>query len=155
MFSFDLVVSFLFLPAPPPTTGLAPPRLRSGICSSTVVALLVLNGEKVRASSRSLSYSSFSSLDLDEDGVLKPLPPASPLDVRRRVFCNRSLNMKSIRAVGFDMDYTLAQYRPETFEALAYRLTVDKLVSVFGYPALIKEFEFDWRYMVRFCFCFC
>ena len=103
----------------------------------------------------SLSYSSFSSLDLDEDGVLKPLPPASPLDVRRRVFCNRSLNMKSIRAVGFDMDYTLAQYRPETFEALAYRLTVDKLVSVFGYPALIKEFEFDWRYMVRFCFCFC
>lgn len=51
--------------------------------------------------------------------------------------------------MGFDMDYTLAQYRPETFEALAYRLTVDKLVSVFGYPALIKEFEFDWRYMVR------
>lgn len=96
----------------------------------------------------SLSYSSLSSLDLDDDGILKPLPPASPLDVRRRVFCNRSLNMKSIRAVGFDMDYTLAQYRPETFEALAYRLTVDKLVSVFGYPALIKEFEFDWRYMV-------
>ena len=87
-------------------------------------------------------------LDLDEDGILKPLPPASPLDVRRRVFCNRSLNMKSIRAVGFDMDYTLAQYKPESFEALAYRLTVDKLVSVFGYPALIKEFEFDWRYMV-------
>ena len=41
------------------------------------------------------------------------------------------------------MDYTLAQYKPESFEALAYRLTVDKLVSVFGYPALIKEFEFD------------
>lgn len=57
--------------------------------------------------------------------------------------------MKSITAVGFDMDYTLAQYKPESFEALAYRLTVDKLVSVFGYPALIKEFEFDWRYMVN------
>ena len=57
--------------------------------------------------------------------------------------------MRSITAVGFDMDYTLAQYRPETFEALAYRLTVDKLVSVCGYPALMKEFEFDWRYMVR------
>ena len=28
---------------------------------------------------------------------------ASPLDVRRRIFCNRSLNMDQIRAVGFDM----------------------------------------------------
>ena len=28
---------------------------------------------------------------------------ASPLDVRRRIFCNRSLNMSQIRAVGFDM----------------------------------------------------
>jgi hypothetical protein len=29
------------------------------------------------------------------------------------------------------MDYTLAQYKPEAFEALAYRETVEKLVSVF------------------------
>ena len=43
------------------------------------------------SSPASLSYSSLSSLDIDEDGLLKPLPPASPLDVRRRVFCNRSL----------------------------------------------------------------
>jgi hypothetical protein len=28
---------------------------------------------------------------------------ASPLDIRRRVFCNRSLNMKRITAIGFDM----------------------------------------------------
>lgn len=33
------------------------------------------------------------------------------------------------QAVGFDMDYTLAQYRPETFEALAHKETVEKLVS--------------------------
>ena len=38
------------------------------------------------------------------------------------------------QAVGLDMDYTIAQYRPETFEVLAYNLTVDKLVSVFNYP---------------------
>jgi hypothetical protein len=25
------------------------------------------------------------------------------------VFCNREINMQQIRAVGFDMDYTLAQ----------------------------------------------
>ena len=34
---------------------------------------------------------------------------ASPLDIRRRVFCNRSLNMRKITTVGFDMDHTLAQ----------------------------------------------
>lgn len=37
------------------------------------------------------------------------------------IFCNRALNMKRIRAVGFDMDYTLAQYIPETFEILGAR----------------------------------
>lgn len=42
--------------------------------------------------------------------------------------------MAGIKAVGFDMDYTLAQYKPESFEVLAYEKTVKKLVSVFGYP---------------------
>lgn len=32
------------------------------------------------------------------------------------------------------MDYTLSQYRPETFEVLAYNLTIEKLVTNFGYP---------------------
>lgn len=73
----------------------------------------------------------------------------SNLDVRRNIFCNRSLNMKSIKAVGFDMDYTLSQYKPETFEKLAHDLTVEKLVGVFGYPEIIATWHFDWRYMVR------
>ncbi|KAI7837934.1 hypothetical protein COHA_008240 [Chlorella ohadii] len=74
---------------------------------------------------------------------------ASPLDIRRRVFCNRSLNMRSIAAVGFDMDYTLAQYKPDTFEGLAHRQTVDKLVKAFGYPAALYDLSFDYRYMMR------
>lgn len=52
----------------------------------------------------------------------------------KKVFCNRSLNMKNIVAVGFDMDYTLAQYMPETFESLAYDGTIRKLVHNLGYP---------------------
>eukprot|EP00884_Botryococcus_braunii_P012808 jgi/Botrbrau1/21528/Bobra.174_2s0031.1 len=71
------------------------------------------------------------------------------VEYTRRVFCNRSLSMASIRAVGFDMDYTLAQYRPETFETLAYELTIDKLVRNCGYPKELYDFKFDWRYMVR------
>ena len=64
---------------------------------------------------------------------------ASAIDVRRQIFCNRSLNMKSIQAVGFDMDYTLAQYRPDTFETLAYNETIKKLVHNLGYPSEVSE----------------
>ena len=55
------------------------------------------------------------------------------IDIGKRIFCNRSLNMKNIVAVGFDMDYTLAQYMPETFESLAYEGTIRKLVYDLGY----------------------
>ncbi|GAB2219003.1 hypothetical protein Droror1_Dr00006628 [Drosera rotundifolia] len=67
----------------------------------------------------------------------------------RQVFCNRALNMKGIVAVGFDMDYTLAQYKPETFESLAYGGTVKKLVHDLGYHTELLEWSFDWKYMVR------
>jgi len=55
------------------------------------------------------------------------------------VFCNRALNMKRVMAVGFDMDYTLAQYIPETFELLAHRGAMDKLVNFMDYPAEIRD----------------
>ncbi|WZZ06978.1 hypothetical protein YC2023_092899 [Brassica napus] len=71
------------------------------------------------------------------------------IDVRNQIFCNRSLNMKNIIAVGFDMDYTLAQYKSETFESLAYEGTVRKLVYDLGYPRELLEWTFDWNYMVR------
>lgn len=68
-------------------------------------------------------------LDPPPEGEAARLLPLS-----RRIFCNRSLNMAGIKAVGFDMDYTLAQYKPESFEVLAHEKTVKKLVSAFGYP---------------------
>ncbi|CEF99723.1 HAD-superfamily hydrolase, subfamily IG,5'-nucleotidase [Ostreococcus tauri] len=67
-----------------------------------------------------------------------------------KVFCNRSLNMKRIDAIGFDMDYTLAMYKPETFEMMSYEETVKKLGSEYGYPSeVLREFTFDPHYMVR------
>ncbi|CAI9786585.1 unnamed protein product [Fraxinus pennsylvanica] len=71
------------------------------------------------------------------------------IDIGKQIFCNRSLNMKNIVAVGFDMDYTLAQYKPETFESLAYEGTVRKLVYDLQYPSELLEWTFDWKYMVR------
>lgn len=73
------------------------------------------------------------------DGCEVPHKWSSPeggkkIDISNQIFCNRSLNMKNIIAVGFDMDYTLAQYKSETFESLAYEGTVRKLVYDLGYP---------------------
>lgn len=71
------------------------------------------------------------------------------LDMRKKIFCNRSLNMKSVVAVGFDMDYTLAQYKPDTFETLAYHGTIKKLVFDLGYHRELLQWKFNWQYMVR------
>jgi hypothetical protein len=64
---------------------------------------------------------------------------ARPMDTRKQIFCNRSLNMKSIEAIGFDMDYTLAQYKADTFESLAYVGTIEKLVHDLKYPSDVSS----------------
>jgi HAD superfamily 5'-nucleotidase-like hydrolase len=67
---------------------------------------------------------------------------------QERIFCNRSLIMSSIKAVGFDMDYTLAVYKHETFEKLAYDETLKKLVQM-DYPQDLLKWKFDPKAMVR------
>ena len=70
------------------------------------------------------------------------------MDPKSRIFCNRSLNMRNIQAVWFDMDYTLALYRPEEFEVLAYNETLKKLNNA-GYPDTILSWQFDTTHMIR------
>ncbi|MEM1053958.1 MAG: HAD-IG family 5'-nucleotidase [Bacteroidota bacterium] len=41
-------------------------------------------------------------------------------DHPRGLFCNRTLNLRNIRAVGYDMDYTLVHYHVELWEERAY-----------------------------------
>jgi len=36
------------------------------------------------------------------------------------IFCNRTLNLRTIRAVGYDLDYTLVHYHTDAWEARAY-----------------------------------
>ena len=54
------------------------------------------------------------------------------------LFCNRELTMSQIEAVGFDMDWTLAQYN-EAFDLLAYNGAKEKLVSWLGYPTVVLD----------------
>jgi hypothetical protein len=58
------------------------------------------------------------------------------------VFCNRDLNLGSVRAIGFDMDYTLAAYLP-AFDLLAFDGAREKLVRTLGYPRKVLEFGYD------------
>jgi len=58
----------------------------------------------------------------------------------RRVFANRTLNMRSVQAVGYDMDYTLIHYRVEEWEKAAFRWARD-LLAARGWP--VQDLKFD------------
>lgn len=59
------------------------------------------------------------------------------------VFCNRELKMENLKAIGFDMDYTLARYQQPAFDKLAFDGAKEKLVSKLGYPKEVLDFEYD------------
>lgn len=59
------------------------------------------------------------------------------------VFCNRELRLGGIRAIGFDMDYTLAQYQQPAFDKLAFEGAKEKLVKKLGYPEEVLNFEYN------------
>ena len=58
----------------------------------------------------------------------------------RRVWCNRTLNLRAIRAVGYDMDYTLVHYRTEEWERAAFERALGPLERR-GWP--VKGLTFD------------
>ena len=61
------------------------------------------------------------------------------------VFVNRTLDLNTLRYIGFDMDHTLVRYHTSNFEQLAYHTVIQTLVEKRGYPEylLILPFEFD------------
>ncbi|HJL15795.1 MAG TPA: HAD-IG family 5'-nucleotidase [Sandaracinaceae bacterium LLY-WYZ-13_1] len=61
-------------------------------------------------------------------------------EAERRIFCNRTLNLRSIRAVGFDMDYTLIHYDAEEWERHAYE---DLRARLAGRGWQVQDLEFD------------
>ncbi|MEM8997883.1 MAG: HAD-IG family 5'-nucleotidase [Acidobacteriota bacterium] len=66
-------------------------------------------------------------------------PAAPPLE--QRIFVNRTLRLEKIAHVGFDLDWTLADYHRNAMSELAFELTLDRLVEN-GYPKVILESEF-------------
>ena len=71
--------------------------------------------------------------------------PAVPLDEstappERRVWCNRTLNLRAIKAVGYDMDYTLVHYRMDEWERAAFEHAL-ALLAARGWP--VEGLRFD------------
>ncbi|MDC1175493.1 HAD-IG family 5'-nucleotidase, partial [Bacteriovoracaceae bacterium] len=61
------------------------------------------------------------------------------------VFVNRVINLKKIKALGFDMDYTIVRYNSQAFEELTHQTTIKKLVELKGYPQEVLNFKFDYQ----------
>ena len=51
----------------------------------------------------------------------------------RGVFANRTLNMRAVQAVGYDMDYTLIHYRVDEWEGAAFD-AASELLAARGWP---------------------
>jgi len=64
----------------------------------------------------------------------------APVSPERRVWCNRTLNLRAIKAVGYDMDYTLVHYRTDEWERAAFERSLVPLAAR-GWP--VDDLRFD------------
>lgn len=74
---------------------------------------------------------------MSEIDLLGAMPPG-----HRGIFCNRTLNLRGVRAIGYDMDYTLIHYRTDTWEQRVYEYAKEKLAQ-HGWPVQKLTFEPD------------
>ncbi len=84
-----------------------------------------------------------------ETRILNRVSAESRIAPENRIYVNRNLRMGSLRAIGFDLDHTLAHYRGPAVEELAYRLTRERLVERYGYPAELLEVAYDRKFVIR------
>ena len=120
-------------------------RVVNGDASHTIYDDAINGYKQVPASERYASTLEKFSLSLP---TVSNLPSSRPIS-SNDVFCNRELKLDTLKAVGFDMDYTLAQYQQPAFDKLAFDGAKVKLVDSFGYPEEVLNFEYDHTYWVR------
>ncbi|ONK67650.1 uncharacterized protein A4U43_C05F2280 [Asparagus officinalis] len=72
--------------------------------------------------------------------------PFSSRHSPRGIFCTRTLNLRSISAIGYDMDYTLIHYNVMAWEGRAYDYGMANLKSM-GFP--VDGLEFDPNLVIR------
>lgn len=65
------------------------------------------------------------------------------------IYINRVLNLKHIKAIGFDMDYTLVRYNAKAFEKLSHDVVKEKLVKNKNYPKEVLDLKFNYKKALR------
>jgi len=80
------------------------------------------------------------------DGLPEVKPDKRPLS--DRIFVNNNLRMDKIKWIGFDMDYTLAQFKSPNFESMMYDLLTETLVKK-GYPQKLTDTKYDPNFVIR------
>nr|XP_043606991.1 5'-nucleotidase domain-containing protein 4 [Erigeron canadensis] len=86
---------------------------------------------------------------IEAEGLLKDLgiqDPSSSRHSSRGIFCTRTLNLRSISAIGYDMDYTLMHYNVMAWEGRAYDYCMENLKAV-GFP--VDGLAFDPDLVIR------
>jgi HAD superfamily 5'-nucleotidase-like hydrolase len=66
--------------------------------------------------------------------------PSVEIPAPRKLFCNRTLNLRAIKAIGYDMDYTLIHYHVEKWEETAYE-HMRQHFRALGWP--VDNLKFD------------
>ncbi|MEC7752241.1 MAG: 5'-nucleotidase domain-containing protein, partial [Myxococcota bacterium] len=64
-------------------------------------------------------------------------------ETARGVFVNRTLNMKQVKAIGYDMDYTLVHYDAAAWEERAYLALKGRLIDNGWNSKSVQSLEFD------------
>ncbi|XP_021852907.2 uncharacterized protein [Spinacia oleracea] len=89
-------------------------------------------------------------LEADEaEKLLRDLGMPAPFSATRSprgIFCTRTLNLRSISAIGYDMDYTLIHYNVMAWEGRAYDYCMENLRNV-GFP--VDGLAFDPNLVIR------
>ena len=65
------------------------------------------------------------------------------------IYTNRVLNLSQIKAIGFDMDYTLVEYHTKEFEQYVHQSVLDCLVRHKNYSKEIKKLAFDFDQVIQ------
>lgn len=69
--------------------------------------------------------------------------------LENRIFTNRNIKLARIGAVGFDMDFTLAQYRQAELDQLTMRLALATMVEEYGYPEGLRDIPYLEGFAIR------
>ncbi|MDP1831066.1 MAG: HAD-IG family 5'-nucleotidase [Geothrix sp.] len=87
------------------------------------------------------------------DPALLAAPPLTEAEDRlppgHKLYALRTLPMGEIRAIGFDMDHTLARYRAPETDELAHRKSARLLVRDHQYSPWLLEQDYDPAFAVR------